>query len=253
MAISGRQVTRGAAIGILIAGAAVASAQTRYASLVGVVRDSAGHPIPGVEVRLQGSSTGYTRTNDSGGFRMPGLPAGAVSVSARRLGFAPASMDVKLKEGTIDSLVMSLTATVLELEGVLVEDDYDARSHRLLAGFWDRRSRGFGNFITREEIEKRDPHDFVDLVRMVPSVQLQTRNGRKVVRMGRGTSRDCPPQYFVDGLRIEAASPDEFVPQDVEAVEIYSGPATIPPQFTSRFNSYTCGAIVIWTRIPGGE
>jgi carboxypeptidase family protein/TonB-dependent receptor-like protein len=251
MAISVGLLTRAAALVALIAAASQAAAQTRYASLVGVVRDSAGHPIPGVEVRLQGSTNGYTRTNDSGGFRLPGLPAGSVNVTARRLGFAPASMDVNLKPGRIDSLVLSLTATVAALEGVLVQDEYEARSHRLLAGFWDRRSRGFGNFITREQIEQRDPHDFVDLVRMVPSIQVQTRNGRKVVRMGRGTNRDCPPQYWVDGLRIEAASPDEFVPQDVEAVEVYSGPATIPPQFTARFNSYTCGAIVIWTRIPG--
>jgi hypothetical protein len=249
MAIIGRLLTRGVAIGSLVA--ATAGAQTRYASLVGVVRDSAGHPIPGVEVRLQGSTNGYTRTNDSGGFRLPGLPAGAVNVSARRLGFAPASMDVKLQPGRVDSLVLSLTATVAAIEGVLVEDEYEARSHRLLAGFWDRRSRGFGNFITRDDIERRDPHDFVDLVRMVPSIQVQTRNGRKVVRMGRGTNRDCPPQYWVDGLRIEAASPEEFVPQDVEAVEVYSGPATIPPQFVARYGSYTCGAIVIWTRIPG--
>jgi hypothetical protein len=174
-----------------------------------------------------------------------------VKVTARRLGFAPTTMDVKLRPGRVDSLVLSLTATVVSIDGVLVEDEYDVRSHRLLAGFWDRRSRGFGNFVTRDEIEKRDPHDFVDIVRMVPSVQVLTKNGRKVLRLGRGSTRDCPPQYWVDGLRIESASPDEFVPQDVEAVEVYSGPATIPPQFIARFNSYTCGAIVIWTRIPG--
>lgn len=69
--------------------------------------------------------------------------------------------------------------------------------------------------------------------------------------MNRGAVRDCPPQYVVDGMRIEAGSPDEFTPQDVEAVEFYSGPATMPPQFAPRFNSYTCGAIVIWTRLPG--
>jgi len=244
-------LARGAAISVLIAAPAVAGAQTQYASLVGVVRDSAGHPIPGVEVRLNGTSAAYARTNDSGGFRLPDLAAGPVKVTARRLGFAPTTMDVKLRPGRVDSLVLSLTATVVSIDGVLVEDEYDARSHRLLAGFWDRRSRGFGNFVTRDEIEKRDPHDFVDIVRMVPSVQVLTKNGRKVLRLGRGSTRDCPPQYWVDGLRIESASPDEFVPQDVEAVEVYSGPATIPPQFIARFNSYTCGAIVIWTRIPG--
>ncbi len=229
-----------------------AQSSTPYASLVGLVRDSAGHGIPGVELRFRGVATGLFRTNDSGGFRLPGLPPGAVSVSARRLGFAPATTDVTLHAGRTDSVVLSLTAVAITIEGVTVEDEYDARSHRLLAGFWERRERGFGNFITRAEIEKRDPHDFVDLVRMVPSVSIQTRNGRKVIRFMRSIGRiDCPPQYWVDGLRIENGNPDEFVPQDVEAVELYSGPATTPPQFTSRFNSMTCGAVVIWTRIPG--
>jgi hypothetical protein len=52
-------------------------------------------------------------------------------------------------------------------------------------------------------------------------------------------------------MKIENGSPDEFTPQDVEAIEFYSGPSTIPPQFAPRFNSYTCGAVVIWTRLPG--
>ena len=252
--LTSRSARRGVTAACLVLAPAVARAQfpTSYASLVGLVRDSVGHGIPGVEVRLRGVTTGYVRTNDSGGFRLPDLPAGAVSVTARRLGFAPATVDLKLRAGHIDSLVLSLSAVAATLEGVVVEDEYDARSHRLLAGFWDRRARGFGNFITRDEIEKRDPHDFIDLVRMVPSITVQTRNGRKVIRFSRAGGRlDCPPQYWVDGLRIENGSPDEFVPQDVEAVELYSGPATIPPQFTSRFNSYTCGAVVIWTRIPG--
>jgi hypothetical protein len=252
MAISGIALIRGAAMAVALVGIPAARAQSPFAVLVGLVRDSAGHPIPGVEVVLQGAAPAYTRTNDSGGFRLPGLPPGETSVTARRLGFAPATVSMKLRSGRTDSLVLSLTTVIASLEGMLIEEDYDARSHRILAGFWDRRSKGFGNFVTRDEIEKREPHDFVDIARMVPSVTVQLRNGRKVIRFNRGSTRgDCPPQYWVDGMRIESASPDEFAPQDVEAVELYSGPSTIPPQFTSRFNALTCGAIVIWTRIPG--
>jgi hypothetical protein len=193
------------------------------------------------------------RTNDSGGFRMINLPSGPAVVTLRRMGFAPASADVRMRSGRTDSLVFSLTALATTLAGVLVEDEYEARSHKLLAGFWERRSRGFGYFLTRDEIEKREAHEFADLARMAPSVTVGTRNGRRVIRFNHGGgARDCPPQYVVDGMRIENGSPDEFVPQDVEAIEFYSGPATIPPQFAPRFNSYTCGAVVIWTRIPGG-
>jgi hypothetical protein len=246
-------VLRGAAAACLLAVPGAVRAQGSRAALVGLVRDSGGAPIPGVEVRLSGIDFAAGRTNDSGGFRLMGLAPGRASLTVRRLGFAPATIEMRLRPGQTDSVVVALTAVASALPGVLVEDDYEARSHRILAGFWERRSHGFGNYVTRAEIEKRDPQEFVDIARMIPSVNVQTRNGRKVIRFNRGgTGRDCPPQYFVDGMRIEAGSPDEFTPQDVEAVELYSGPATIPPQFTARPYSYTCGAIVVWTRIPGG-
>ncbi len=247
-------VVQSAAVAFLLAGAGMsAAAQAQLAALVGTVRDSAGHPIPGVEVRFQGSLFFAARTNDSGAFRLASLPTGPASVVVRRLGFGPTSVDVRLRAGQTDSLVVALTAVAFTIDGVLVEDEYEARSHRILAGFWDRRARGFGNYVTRADIERRNPHDFTDIARMIPSVNVQTRNGRRVIRFNRSSSgpRDCPPQYFVDGMRIENGSPDEFSPHDIEAVEIYSGPATVPPQFTARPFSYTCGAVVIWTRIPG--
>jgi len=168
------------------------------------------------------------------------------------MGFLPATVNLTLRGGQTDSLVLALTMSSVSIAGVLVEDEYEARSHRLLAGFWERRSRGFGNYVTRDEIEKGQPREFTDIVRMLPGVTVQTRGGRKVIRFSRGSQRaDCPPQFYVDGMRIDSMSPDEMTPQDVEAIEVYSGPATTPPQFAPKFNSYTCGAVVIWTRLPG--
>jgi hypothetical protein len=245
----GRIVATGA---LCLAPLVASGAQSNPATLVGVVRDSTGIPIPGVEVRFRGSDFVSVRTNDSGGFRMINLPTGPATVSLRRMGFAPASLDVRLRSGRTDSLVFSLASLATTIAGVLVEDEYEARSRRLLAGFWERRERGFGYFLTRDQIEKRDAHDFTDLARMVPSVSIGMRNGRKTLRFTRGAAgRDCPPQYIVDGMRIENGSPDEFTPQDIEALELYAGPSTIPPQFAPRFNSFTCGAVVIWTRLPG--
>ena len=252
MASNTSLLTRRLALAALCGCPVAAAAQQLPATLVGVVRDSAGVPIPAVEVRFTGADLISVRTNDSGGFRMVNLPVGIATVTVRRMGFAPANAEVRLRSGRTDSLVFSLTALATTLAGVVVEDEYEARSHRLLAGFWERRSRGFGYFLTRDEIEKRDAHEFADLARMAPSVSVGMKNGRRIIRFNRGPgAHDCPPQYVVDGMKIENGSPDEFVPQDVEAIEFYSGPATIPPQFAPRFNSYTCGAVVIWTRLPG--
>ena len=226
-------------------------AQAPTTTLVGSVRDSSGRGVPGVEVRIDGTDAAM-RTTDAGGFRLPVVPVGRVMVAMRRLGYAPVSTVVMLRAGRIDSLVVSLTMVATSLPGVLVEDEAMTKSLRLIPGFWERRSRGFGHFVTRDEIEARQAHSFVDIVRAVPSVSIALINGRHAVRLKRSTGmRDCPPQYWVDGMRIEQASPDEFTPQDVEAVEIYGGPATIPVQFAPRPFTYTCGAIIIWTRLPG--
>ena len=236
---------------VLAAPFATAAAQAR-ATLVGVVRDTAGNAVPGAEVRLVGDLDAIARTNDSGGFRLAALPTGPQVFRFRRMGFLPATVNLTLRGGQTDSLAISLTMTSMALAAVLVEDEYLAKSHRLLPGFWERRSRGLGNYMTRDEIEKREAREFADIVRMMPGVTIQTRGGRKVIRFNRGSQRsDCPPQYYVDGMRIENMSPDEMTPQDVEAIEVYSGPATTPPQFAPKFNSYTCGAIVIWSRLPG--
>lgn len=252
------QWTTRAVVGVALAAAPLGAqpqVQPLPAMLVGQVRDSGGKPIGGVEVWIRGSDL-YAITNDIGGFRLPGAPVGATKVSVRRMGYEPATFDVLLRSGRIDSLVLALTAVATSLPGVLVEDERMTRSKRILAGFWDRRSRGFGHYYTRDDIEKRDPRDFTDIVRMTAGVQIVTVQGRKVVRFSRspGIRGDCPPQYFVDGMRVDNASPDEFPPMDVEAVELYAGISTTPSQFSSRAMSVrnqTCGAIVIWTRLPG--
>lgn len=242
-------------VGLLLALAAPMVAHAQTTTLVGLIRDSTGSGIPGVEVWLRGSDL-YTHTNDAGGFRMPNSPVGAVKVTVRRMGYEQTTVDLTLRAGQTDSLVVALSAIAASLPGVLVEDEAMTRSKRLLAGFWERRSRGFGHFLTRDEIEQRQPHDFTDIVRMTPGITIVNMQGRKVVRFSRspGIRGDCPPQYWVDGMRVENASPDEFPPQDVEAIELYAGSATIPAQFAPRIQSIrnqTCGAVVIWTRLPG--
>jgi hypothetical protein len=238
----------------LTAAAAPASAQMQLASLVGVVRDTAGAPVPGVEVWLRGSDL-YTHTADNGGFRLLDINPGDTKLTVRRLGFEPITVDIRLSAGVRDTVVISMSMVAAAIEGVNVEEARQTRSTRLLKGFWDRRTSGFGHFVTREEIDAKDAHNFTDLVRMTPGLNVITVGGRQTIRFrttgGRG---DCPPQYWLDGSRIENAGPDEFVPGSIEAVEIYNGISTTPAQFAPRMVSFgprTCGTIVVWSRLPG--
>jgi outer membrane receptor for monomeric catechols len=153
------------------------------------------------------------------------------------------------RPGDTDSVDVVLTAVATALPSVVAMAQHDSMSHKLLAEFWDRRAKGFGKFITRDDIVQRGAIQFVDLIRTVPGAMVQSSRGRQEIRFSRSVIRDCPPQYWVDGIPIEHGSAEEFTPDNVEAIEMYSGPSSTPPQFVTR--AMTCGTIVIWSRLPG--
>ena len=61
-----------------------------------------------------------------------------------------------------------------------------------------------GTFITREDVEKRNPVLVTDMLRDVPGLQV-TGTGpglRPVVRIGRSAGYNCTTQIFVDGFLV---------------------------------------------------
>jgi hypothetical protein len=239
------------AAGALTGVAATSEAQTSRA-LVGLVNDSLGHAVAGAEVRARGNIV-VAFSDDSGRFRVASMPVGARGVFVRRLGFAPARALITPGAGETDSVRVTLRAIAQSLPEITVQEQHDSLSRKILADFWARRARGFGKFLTRDEIAQRGSSQFVDVVRSVPSVTIQFSRGRPDIRFrgaGYGSMfRDCPPQYWLDGIPLERGVADEFTPDNVEAIELYASPATTPPQFNTR--SATCGTVVVWSRLPG--
>jgi len=235
-----------------LAGAAATSEAQSPRALFGFVKDSLGHAVPGAEVRARGNVV-VAFSDDSGRFHVPKMPVGARGVMVRRLGFAPTRAPIVPGAGEADSLSVTLRAIAMSLPEITVEEQHDSLSRKVLADFWARRARGFGKFVTREEIERKGASRFVDVVRSVPSVTIQNSRGRPDIRFrgaGYGSMfRDCPPQYWLDGIPLERGVADEFTPENVEAIELYASPATTPPQFNTR--SATCGTVVVWSRLPG--
>src|SRR5215831_6176578 len=81
----------GAAIVLLIAfGTCQAFAQTATAGIVGVVKDTTGALIPGVNISIKHLDSGYVRTaitNETGNYRVPLLPVGPYEISTTMPGF----------------------------------------------------------------------------------------------------------------------------------------------------------------------
>src|SRR5215204_5961653 len=85
------------AAGALTGFAATSEAQAPRA-LVGLVKDSLGHAVPGAEVRARGNIV-VAFSDDSGRFHVAKMPVGARGVFVRRLGFAPARAPITPSAG----------------------------------------------------------------------------------------------------------------------------------------------------------
>jgi hypothetical protein len=234
--------------GALAVSTALASTASAQATLIGHVRDTSGVPVGLAQI----SSSGVRTLSDSGGrYLLSGLPSGKVAVNVRRLGYEPRDTSVELVRGRMDTLFVVLMILPRELPGVNAEAY--AFSHARLADFYRHRQSGIGHFYDRQEIEERRATRISDILRRLPGIRITPdRSGRSVMRMGRTTGgRDCPPDYWIDGVRAAFLNVDDIPLHDVEALEIYKGPSGLPPEFNSRFGNPACGAVIIWTRLPG--
>jgi len=236
-----------------VTGAGLARAQSPIpvraaATLVGTVRDTTGVPIP--LTRL--TSSGFLTIADSlGRFTLVNLPAGAATLVVRRLGFEPIDISVQLREGVTQSLDVVLTALPVDLPG-LTTNALSLATVRL-RDFYRHRQGGIGYFFDRNEIEEKHAQRISDVLRRVPGTRMTPeRGGRQSMRMGRSSGgRDCPPDVWVDGVRAQGMGVDDVPLGDVEALELYRGPAGLPPEVNSRLGNPACGALIIWTRLPG--
>lgn len=228
-----------AALALLVA---PVEAQPTAASITGVVYDSTGFALPAADVRVRGTSA-RARTNDRGQYLLDALPTGDLVLEIRRFGFRPLDLELVLMPGEAREVNVELVLIPQVLDTVEVEA-LSALVVTPLQVFEKRKSQYPGVFYTREDIERRAPTRASDLLRTAPGVRVVGRGiGGSIVVMGRSR---CRPIYWIDGRYVPAFELDQITPMEIQALEVYRGPAETPPEL-NRFNA-GCGVISIWTR-----
>jgi hypothetical protein len=222
--------------------------QHNTGSIVGVVISlPSRQPLSGALIQVAGG--GHRAISDSAGnFLLGGLPDGNILLEGRALGYSVLAESVSVVANAIKRVNFAFHPLVITLPSVSVNDAADVAREARLRGFHQRRQAGFGRFLTRQDIDKRDARESKDLLRGVPGVRV---TGNRI-QMTTGTSRGCVVQYFVDGLHIVQSSSEVlmgFRPRDIEGIEIYRGPAETPPEFSR--GGAECGVIALWTRMGG--
>jgi len=223
--------------------------------LRGVVVDSADRKAITDADIMAASLRQVARSNDKGQFTLTKLPKGDLELTVRRLGYKPQTQTITLSGGERDSVMIELVGQA-ELLHAMEIDEVERHRRQGIEDFYVRRARGVGTFITRQQLEDLRSIEPTDALRSVPGVQLKrTRNGGNTVRFtgtGAPSRRDCPPNLWLDGQRMNGMELDQISARDIEGIELYRGASTTPAQFWQG-NSQTafCGTIVVWSRVPG--
>lgn len=213
-------------------------------------------PIEGASVSLVAHEGGHSvsdLTGRGGRFYVRAPLEGSYTLVIDALGYTEsAAGPVELTAGQTVQVRYFLTAEPIEIEPleVLVERRSTALDQ---VGFYDRLADGLGTFLTREDVLRERPPETADLLRGIPGIRLERNaRGEPLIVMRGGRQRRCYPHVFLDGVReVGGGSTPVNVsmvvrPDDIQGVEVYSGSAGIPSQFSGLYGS--CGVIVLWTR-----
>jgi hypothetical protein len=212
----------------------------------GTIRDSLGNPVVGAQIAVGGTNL-VAESDEAGEFVLAKAAPGETSIRVRRIGYRPDTTRVTVLAGQTVPVTITISRNTLELAPLVVFGRRNVTGR--LAGFYERLGRGMGHFLTREQIEKRNPMNMTDLFRLIPGARVENRSlGNTVVRF-RGARN--PPLVWLDGTPLYAGEFDlnSVDPRSFEGIEIYSGPASVPAEFLgNRSISSSGGTILLWSR-----
>jgi hypothetical protein len=230
---------------------------TAQAVLRGIVRDTAGRPLSGAQVMLEGSRF-QARTDSSGSYSISADP-GSHTVLFRHLGYEPQEKRTRLVRGE----VVVVNATLVrgdapELDTVNVRGARPRGVGR--EAFGERRALGLGKFVDSAQIRKWESRRTSEVLREL-GVRMWTVKGpyqeelaANPIKLNQEGQPSCFMTVILDGTTIYRSGsrtppPDfrrEFQLMSLEAIEVYRTAAQVPQEFAGR--GVDCGVIVLWTR-----
>ena len=237
---------------IFLLSSAHAFAQQRDTTvkLAGVVFSAyTGRPLIGVIVE---TPYGRDTTDDLGHFALTSLLPVTQPVLFSHHGHYSQEMTARLKRGHVLrwTVVLNPDTDAVQLPPILVQGQ--GREWRFgLAGFYERRARGWGRFYAYQELER------------LGSLPLSALLGESGIwlRCSLGQCRaidlsQCSYTFYEDGWESDPADVRRIRVSDLAGVEVYQRGSQVPMAFASTYGGplggyypITCGGIVaLWSR-----
>ncbi|HLA89620.1 MAG TPA: carboxypeptidase regulatory-like domain-containing protein [Gemmatimonadaceae bacterium] len=227
--------------------------------LLGVFDDATGQPVVGAAVVDLTSGTTVV-TSATGTVSLAHLAAGTTILQVRKIGYESRMVTVSASDTVSVTVVLRPFGQPLPK----IVTSAPAPVSPRLAAFEENRVRGFGHFITREQLVRMEGHLTSDVLRTIPGPRLiqnrrqpsewyvaSTRPNLSLLRNGPGGT--CYAAVIVDGIFVYQGADGEppfninsIPPDQIAGIEYYAGGATMPVRYNSTRNA--CGLVVIWTR-----
>ncbi len=235
-------------------------------SVRGTVKDQAtGRPIVAASVALltdRGKVLERVLTDSVGGFLLEPDEAGSYALKASGLGYRESGTAAfPVSYGELVEVTLELAVDAVPLQPLTVQArSFPPNRYLADAGFYDRRRAGVGVFLTREQIMKRRPEEFSDLMRTISGMEVRPSGlaGRRGYTMSMRSNGQCQPALVLDGVPTlvggqqplrrgpDVPIDDVVMPRDIEGLELYKGGAGVPSEY--NLNNAACGVLLIWTR-----
>lgn len=226
------------------------------------VVDAGAMPVSEAEVVLGGDKrpTFSTRTDSAGLALIANVPSGLWTMTVRRIGLKPVTGSIRVAPGR-NAYTVRVDESAMTLVGMRVVGDrtYSAR----LDEFERRRLAGTPSaVVTQEDIDRIGPVQISRMLRGLAGIRVADSMGTTVAISNRGTQPfrpkngssnfalvQCVLRVSVDGIPLPGlADLDQLVPKDVHGIEVYFGPARMPPELAALRTDNWCGLIAVWTR-----
>lgn len=221
-----------------------------------------------VLVTLDGDSITSALTDENGFFSLGAGSAGRFVLVASALGYRTARSErIEIEDDEVRVTQMHLALRPIPVAGVVVESEIEELvvPELVANGFYERRQKGWGEFLTPGQIRNHPATYTPQLFREMQTVRLFPNRGRGtgpwndsvqiVKNVGGGLrieDRTCTPYIWVDDVLIQmlpGESLDDVAPKEtIEAIEVHRAPFGAPLRYLRDFDpDVACGAILIWT------
>lgn len=213
-----------------------------------------------LDVTLPDGTARVVVTNAGGQGLLPDIPPGTLRVRARRIGFRPGQVAVRVEEGrnTVPIRLAAASLPALDTVRIMGGRRVDARFDEFEARHLRREATAS---LDEAEIVRRDPLETWHLFRTLPGVRMMkdSLTGAMLPVSSRGLTYDhttgkvvpCFLTVFIDGAPADPALDLRTLPppRELHGVEVFAGAASIPLRYSAAVvNDRTCGVIAIWTK-----